>query len=87
MLDHVVTLLFLVLLQAVLGFDNLLYLSLESKRAPAESRAMVRRAGIIIAVVLRIVLLFVLLQIIESVQEPLFSLPFEGFAEGQFNLH
>ena len=28
------TLFMLILLQAVLGFDNLLYISLESKRAP-----------------------------------------------------
>ena len=28
------TLMMLIILQAVLGFDNLLYISLESKRAP-----------------------------------------------------
>ena len=33
-LEIVMTLGMLVLLQAVLGFDNLLYISLESKRAP-----------------------------------------------------
>ena len=36
------TLIMLILLQAVLGFDNLLYISLESKRAPAAERAKVR---------------------------------------------
>ena len=40
----------LVLLQAVLGFDNLLYISLESKRVPAERQAFVRRMGIGLAV-------------------------------------
>ena len=34
-LDNLFTLLMLIALQAVLGFDNLLYISLESKRAPA----------------------------------------------------
>ena len=33
-LEIAMTLGMLVLLQAVLGFDNLLYISLESKRAP-----------------------------------------------------
>lgn len=34
-IQNIGTLLMLVLLQAVLGFDNLLYISLESKNAPA----------------------------------------------------
>ena len=45
-LDNLMTLGMLILLQAVLGFDNLLYVSLESKRAPAAKQAMVRRLGI-----------------------------------------
>ena len=53
-LGNLVALLLLVLLQAVLGFDNLLYISLESKRAPAHKQAMVRRVGITIAIVARI---------------------------------
>jgi len=35
-LDNLITLIFLILLQAVLGFDNFLYISLESKKAPAD---------------------------------------------------
>lgn len=38
-LDNMVSLGLLILLQAVLGFDNLLYISLESRRAPAEEQA------------------------------------------------
>jgi len=45
-LDNLLTLAMLTLLQAVLGFDNLLYISLESKRAPVEKQAFVRRIGI-----------------------------------------
>jgi predicted tellurium resistance membrane protein TerC len=79
------TLASLIFLQAVLGFDNLLYISIESKRAPAEKQAMVRKVGIAIAVVLRLVLLFVVMQILASVVEPLFKL--ENFAiAGEFNL-
>lgn len=86
-LDNLVTLGLLTLLQAVLGFDNLLYISLESKRAPAASQAKVRRLGIGVAIVLRIVLLFVLMRLIRFVQDPIFDLPFAGIAEGSFNLH
>jgi hypothetical protein len=54
----------LILLQAVLGFDNLLYISLESKRAPEADQSRVRKWGIGIAVGLRIVLLFALVKMI-----------------------
>ncbi|WP_452226396.1 TerC family protein [Lacinutrix cladophorae] len=64
------TLLMLIMLQAVLGFDNLLYISLESKKAPESEQKRVRKVGILIAIVLRIVLLFVLVSIIDFFQEP-----------------
>ena len=70
MLENVFTLLMLVLLQAVLGFDNLLYISLESKKAPESDQKRVRKVGILIAIILRIVLLFVLVSIIDFFQEP-----------------
>ncbi len=70
MLENIFTLLMLVLLQAVLGFDNLLYISLESKKAPEAEQKRVRKTGILIAIVLRIVLLFVLVSVIDYFQEP-----------------
>jgi predicted tellurium resistance membrane protein TerC len=70
MLENIFTLLMLVLLQAVLGFDNLLYISLESKKAPLADQKRVRKMGILIAIVLRIVLLFVLVSIIDFFKEP-----------------
>jgi len=86
-IENLATLGALVLLQAVLGFDNLLYVSLESKRAPADQQAKVRRLGIGLAVVMRIVLLFVLVTLIDKVKDPLFHLGFTGIVEGTFNLH
>ena len=84
-LEALGTLASLIFLQAVLGFDNLLYISIESKRAPAAKQAMVRKAGIAIAVVLRLVLLFVVMRILASVVEPWFTL--DNFAiSGEFNL-
>jgi len=68
------TLLMLILLQAVLGFDNLLYISLESKKAPKEDRQRVRSLGIGIAIVLRIALLLILAAIIPYLQKPLFEI-------------
>ena len=60
----------LVLLQAVLGFDNLLYISIESKRVAEDQQSKVRKLGIGVAVVLRIVLLFVVVRLIALLEEP-----------------
>jgi predicted tellurium resistance membrane protein TerC len=86
-LDNLITLAMLTLLQAVLGFDNLLYISLESKRAPVAKQAMVRRLGIALAMVLRIGLLFLLVSVIEVFKEPWFALEWTGVIEGLFNFH
>jgi predicted tellurium resistance membrane protein TerC len=86
-LDNLVSLGLLILLQAVLGFDNLLYISLESKRAPAEKQAFVRRLGIGIAIILRIVLLLALMKLIQYFQDPVCSINFAGIIEGKFNIH
>ncbi len=84
-MEHLVTLAFLVLLQAVLGFDNLLYISLESKRVAPEYQAKVRRIGITLAIVLRIVLLFVVMQLLESLKAPWFVYHKEGIVEMDVN--
>ena len=86
-LENFITLGLLTLLQCVLGLDNLLYISLESKRAPIKHQARVRKIGIIGAIVLRIVLLFVLLKVIVLFQDPLFEINLEGIVTGVFNLH
>ncbi len=75
----------LIFLQAVLGFDNLLYISIESRRAPEADQARVRKLGILIAVGLRIVLLFVMMQLIELLEAPFFSIHWVGVIEGSFN--
>lgn len=81
------TLIMLILLQVVLGFDNLLYISLESKKVAPESQALVRRVGLALAIILRLVLLFVVLQAIQLFQDPLISLNFAGVIEGDIDLH
>ncbi len=85
-IDNFITLAMLTLLQAVLGLDNLLYISLESKRAPEADQKRVRTLGIGLAIVLRIILLFVLIRVIAYFQDPFFG--FDNAAiEGHFNLH
>ena len=86
MVEHLITLALLVLLQAVLGFDNLLYISLESKRVAPDKQAMVRRLGIGLAIGLRIVLLFVVVNVIKRFQAPFLEFHF-SWLEGGFNLH
>lgn len=69
-LENIFTLIMLIMLQAVLGFDNLLYISLESKKAPKSSQKKVRQQGIGIAIFLRIILLFIIISVIQSLQTP-----------------
>ncbi|MEL7453067.1 MAG: tellurium resistance protein TerC, partial [Pseudomonadota bacterium] len=80
------TLLMLLLLQAVLGFDNLLYISIESKRVGPEKAGTVRRWGIGIAVLLRVVLLVIIVNLFTLLAEPLFAIHANGFFEGEFTL-
>ena len=75
----------LIFLQAVLGFDNLLYISIESQRAPKELQKSVRFWGIIIAVTLRIVLLFTMIQLIDALKDPFYIFDYPGIIEGGVN--
>ena len=84
-LENLGNLVMLIFLQAVLGFDNLLYISIESQRAPVAQQAAVRRWGIIIAVALRIVLLFAMIRLIDAMAEPFFVMNWDGVITGGVN--
>ncbi|MFU1479317.1 TerC family protein [Roseovarius sp. C7] len=84
-IENLGNLLMLCFLQAVLGFDNLLYISIESQRAPVAHQRAVRFWGIIIAVALRVVLLFVMISLIDKLAEPFFILNWPGILEGGVN--
>lgn len=86
-LSNFFTLGMLLMLQLVLGFDNLLYISLESKNAPPARQAYVRRMGIGMAIALRIALLFILVNIIKYFQAPIFSIHWEGYLVTEVNIH
>lgn len=86
-LENWFTLLMLIMLQAVLGFDNLLYISIESGRvAPAHQR-MVRRAGIGLAILFRLILMFIVLGLINRFAQPMFSISWNGIFEAAFTFH
>ncbi len=81
------TLLMLVLLQAVLGFDNLLYISIESKRVEESKQPFVRKLGIGLAIVLRIALLFIIYFAIRLLQDPIMQFDWTGKVSAKISVH
>ncbi|MGR3641658.1 TerC family protein [Alterinioella nitratireducens] len=84
-LENLGNLVMLCFLQAVLGFDNLLYISIESQRAPVEHQKRVRFWGIVLAVALRVVLLFAMVRLIDALAEPFYVFNWPGVLEGGVN--
>lgn len=84
-IENATNLIMLCFLQAVLGFDNLLYISIESQRAPVAQQRSVRFWGIIIAVVLRVVLLFTMISLIDTFAKPFYEFQWTGILEGGVN--
>lgn len=84
-IENLGNLIMLCFLQAVLGVDNLLYISIESQRAPVAQQAVVRKWGILLAVALRVVLLFVMIKAIDAMAAPFFILNWEGVITGGVN--
>ncbi|MBX2840425.1 MAG: tellurium resistance protein TerC [Flammeovirgaceae bacterium] len=87
MIENILTLLMLVLLQAVLGLDNLLYISLESQRVAKDKQAFVRKMGIAVAMVLRIALLFILISVIDYFQDPFLKFNIPDILSAKMNVH
>ena len=78
-------LLTLILLEVVLGIDNIVFISILTGKLPADQREKARRKGLILAVIPRIVFLM-LLGLILGMQEPLFSIPWP-FGQGDSAHH
>ncbi|MDA7730503.1 TerC family protein, partial [Salibacteraceae bacterium] len=68
-----IALLTLTFLEIVLGVDNIIFISILANRLPKEDRAKTRNTGLILALILRIGLLFGISLII-TFSEPLFSI-------------
>ncbi len=86
-LSNLFTLMMLILLQAVLGFDNLLYISIESKRVEEDKQSFVRQWGIGLAIGLRLLLLLVMMVAIERLQTPFFTLHIDQVFEIDMDVH
>jgi predicted tellurium resistance membrane protein TerC len=67
----------LIVMEVVLGIDNLVFISILSNKLPPESRRKARFIGISLALVLRIGLLSTIAFIV-GLTAPVFSLPFEA---------
>ena len=70
------TVLILTALEVVMGFDNLLYISIDARRAAPEARGFVRRGGTLISLAMSVALLFILLELVRALDQPLFTLDF-----------
>jgi len=86
-INDIFTLLILILLQIVLGIDNLLYISLESKNVPLEKQKFVRNLGLGLAIIFRILLLFVLVKVIAYFQDPFVQFDVENIISASVNVH
>lgn len=84
-LENWFTLLMLIILQAVLGFDNLLYIAIESGKTPPHRQALVRRVGIGLAIIFRLILMVVVLSLINRFTQPFAGFAWAGVFEAQFN--
>ena len=86
-MDWLISLIMLVALEAVLGIDNLLYIAIESGRVDSSQQSQVQRIGIFGAVVMRVALLLLLVQLIQWFQLPFATVHWEGVIEASFNGH
>lgn len=77
--DAWISLLTLMVLEIVLGIDNIIFLSLAANKLPAARRPAARRIGLSLALVMRIVLLSSIAWII-SLAQPVFTIWGEGIS-------
>jgi predicted tellurium resistance membrane protein TerC len=78
--DAWLSLLTLTLLEVVLGIDNVVFLAIVVEKLPENRQRLARRTGLILALFMRIALLFALSWVL-SLRDPLFSVlkkPFSG---------
>ncbi len=77
--EGLVSLLTLTALEIVLGIDNIIFISILADRLPHEQQKRARSVGIILALFVRIALLFAISWLV-SLKEPLFTLFDHGFS-------
>ena len=75
----------LVILEVVLGIDNLVFIAILSNKLPAHQQARARRIGLTLALVMRIGLLLLIGWIV-TLQTPLFDLGIQGGTDAHGNV-
>ena len=78
-LENGLALLTLTILEIVLGIDNVIFIAIIVSKLPKETQAFVRKTGLLLAMFLRIVLLYAISWIM-LLTEPLFFILAEGFS-------
>lgn len=77
-IEIIISILTLVLLEAVLGIDNVIFISILASKLPAEQQRKARRIGLILAGVMRLALLGII-TLIMQLKEPLLTILNKGF--------
>jgi predicted tellurium resistance membrane protein TerC len=72
----IVSIISLTFMEIVLGIDNIIFVSIVAGRAEKKDQKKARNTGLLLAMVIRVLLLFVIKLIIEA-QQTLFTLPFD----------
>ena len=72
----------LIVMEVVLGIDNLIFISILSNKLPEHQRARARRIGISLALIMRLGLLSTLAFIV-GLTQPVFTLPWQGPLDAQ----
>jgi predicted tellurium resistance membrane protein TerC len=67
----------LIIMEVVLGIDNLIFISILSNKLPEHQRSKARRLGISLALIMRLILLSTIAWIV-GLTQPVFSLPWSG---------
>ena len=77
--DSIISFLILVVLEVVLGIDNVIFVSLITNRLPADKQIKARRAWMIMGIIMRSILLFGLTWLMAQKGKNLFSVMGKGF--------
>jgi len=77
-LEIIISIFTLVLLEAVLGIDNVIFISILASKLPSEKQRRARRIGLILASIMRLALLGII-TLIMQLNEPLLTILNKGF--------
>ena len=80
-MDFVLGLLFLTLMEIVLGIDNIVFITIVSSKLPPDQQPLARRLGLIFALVTRLMLLASLYWVVHAAQFSLFELTSIGIPD------